>query len=106
MDDFQSFGGFFSSKTDFAPPYPPISGHSVIAPIKFPLYTVVLCIGRQYWIFATYSHYLSWLMGTVCGEMMNGVYKRVSRMSVSISEHSQVIYQRVFFENQGDGSEA
>ena len=84
----------------------PYLRHSVIAPIKFPLYTVLLCIGRQYWTFATYSHYLSWLMGTVCGEMMNGVYKRVSRMSVSISEHSQVIYQRVFIENQGDGSEA
>ena len=28
MDDFQSIGGHFSSKIDFRPPYPPISGPS------------------------------------------------------------------------------
>ena len=56
MDDFQSFDGYFPSKTDFTPPYPPISGHSVIAPSKFSLNTVSLCIDRRYWSFGTVYH--------------------------------------------------
>ena len=69
MDDFQSFGGYFPSKPDFTPPYPPISGHSVIAPSKFSLHTVSLCIDRRYWSF---GYCLSWLVGIVCGKMMDG----------------------------------
>ena len=58
MDDLQLFGGHFPSKTDFTPPYHPISGHSVITPMKFSLDTVLLCIDRQYWGFD--SIYRGW----------------------------------------------
>ena len=34
MDDFQSIDGHFPSKTDFRPPYPPISEHSISEFVK------------------------------------------------------------------------
>ena len=69
MDDFQSFGGYFPSKPDFTPPYPPISGHSVIAPSKFSLNTVSLCIDRRYWSF---GYYHDWWVLYDCAKMMGG----------------------------------
>ena len=77
MDDFQSFGGYFPSKTDFTPPYPPISGHSVIAPSKFSLNTVSLCIDRRYWSF---GYYHDWWALYDCAKMMGGCIPSLSRL--------------------------
>ena len=77
MDDFQSFDGYFPSKTDFTPPYPPISGHSVIAPSKFSLNTVSLCIDRRYWSF---GYYHDWWVLYDCAKMMGGCIPSLSRL--------------------------